>query len=198
MSDPIAIASGTRYAGDGERVAVMFPGGDYSPARPLLHFARSMLVQRGWTVQEIWWQLPADLADSDLRGSDPPVEEWVCDRVTAAVDAEGEACKLIVGKSLGSLAAEVAAERTIPAVWLTPLLYNDRVLHALERSRARTLLVGGSADTLWDSAAARRLPHEVLEFQDADHWVELSGDALGSLELLRRVIGSIEDFINRL
>ena len=51
MPDPIAITSGTRYAGDGERVAVMFPGGDYSPARPLLHFARSMLVQRAWTVQ---------------------------------------------------------------------------------------------------------------------------------------------------
>ena len=176
----------------------MFPGGDYSTARPLLHFARNVLLQHGWTVQEIQWQVPADLAESDLRGSDPPVEEWVCDRVTAAIDAEGEACKLVVGKSLGTLAADIIAERNIPAVWLTPLLYNYRVLHALERSRARALLVGGAADSLWDSAAARRLPHEVLEFPDADHWMELSGDALGSLDLLRRVTESIEDFISRL
>ncbi|GGP56526.1 hypothetical protein [Streptomyces melanogenes] len=137
MPDPSPFAVPTRFDGAPDRVVVVIPGVGYSPARPLLHFARSVLLQHGWTVQELWWQIPDGFS------------EFTVD--TEAVDAEAGACRLVVGKSLGSLACDIAADRDIPAAWLTPILTNDHVAAALRRATEPTLLVGGSADKLWDS-----------------------------------------------
>jgi hypothetical protein len=33
---------------------MMLPGRGYSPAAPLLHYATMLLVERGWTVHQVW------------------------------------------------------------------------------------------------------------------------------------------------
>ena len=53
---------------------------------------------------------------------------------------------VLIGKSLGTYAAALAAERGLPAIWLTPLLTSDWVVDGLRRSTAPFLLVGGTAD----------------------------------------------------
>ena len=45
----------------------------------------------------------------------------------------------VVGKSLGSLAADLAADRGLPAVWLTPLLGAEHVVRAVARTTAPTV-----------------------------------------------------------
>jgi hypothetical protein len=45
--------------------------------------------------------------------------------VASVLDAVGGA-PLVIGKSLGSHAAALTAEHGLPAVWLTPLLLDDR------------------------------------------------------------------------
>jgi hypothetical protein len=60
---------------------------------------------------------------------------------------------LILAKSLGSYATAWASNRRYPAIWLTPVLTDDFVAEALARYSAAALLVGGTRDSLWDSAA---------------------------------------------
>lgn len=45
-----------RFEGDPSRVVIVLPGVRYTPARPLLHYARSVALAHGWTVQEVWWE----------------------------------------------------------------------------------------------------------------------------------------------
>ncbi|MFF0015888.1 alpha/beta hydrolase [Streptomyces sp. NPDC005374] len=194
MPDPSPFAVPTRFDGARDRVAVVVPGVGYSPARPLLHFARNVLVQHGWTVQELWWQVPDDFMQLAVEDR----IAWVERQVTQAVDAEAGACRLLVGKSLGSLACGVAADRNIAAAWLTPLLSTDHVVRALQRAEAPTLLIGGSADKLWDSRIAESLRHDVLEVPSADHALELADDAVGSVGVLGQVVSRLERFIGSL
>lgn len=194
MPAPSPFAVPTRFDGARDRVAVVVPGVGYSPARPLLHFARNVLVQHGWTVQELWWQVPDDFTQLAVEDR----VAWVERQVTQAVDAEAGACRLLVGKSLGSLACGVAADRNIAAAWLTPLLNIDHVARALQRAEAPTLLIGGSADKLWDSRIAESLRHDVLEVPSADHSLELADDAVGSVDVLRQVVSRLERFIGPL
>lgn len=191
MSDPVPFSMPTRFDGGRGRVAVVVPGVGYSPARPLLHFARSVLLQHGWTVQELWWRIPDGFAQFTV---DDRIA-WVERQVAEAIEAESGACRLVVGKSLGSLACGVTADRNIPAAWLTPLLTIDRVAAALRRTTEPTLLVGGSADTLWDSRIAASLRHDVLEVPSADHGLELADDAAGSVDVLRQVVSRLDHFI---
>ena len=101
------------------------------------------------------------------RTQDPT--EWTRARLEAAI-AFADADELaVIAKSLTTRAAGVAAERGIPAVWLTPLL-NDPVSVELLRVRtARALLIGGTADQAWDGALARELSDDVVELDGADH-----------------------------
>ncbi|MFI1105194.1 alpha/beta hydrolase [Streptomyces melanogenes] len=194
MPDPVRFTVPTRFDGDRDRVAVVVPGVGYSPARPLLHFARSILLQHGWTVQELWWQIPERFSQFSV---DDRID-WVERQVTEAVDAEAGACRLLIGKSLGSLACGIAADRSIPATWLTPVLTIDHVTAALQRATEPTLLIGGGADKLWDSQVARSLGHEFLEVPSADHGLELADDAGGSVEILRQVVSRLDRFIGSL
>ena len=100
----------------------------------------------------------------------------------------------MIGKSIGSNAAVLAAERSLPAVWLTPLLTFPWIVAALERATAPVLLIGGTADKMWDGVAARRLSPDVFEVEQADHR-RRARTARRLIAVLGRVVQAIEQFL---
>ena len=176
----LGVAEGRAYDGDG-RVAVVLPGAHYLPGFPLLWFVREALQQRGWGVLEVW----AEVEDGADRGA------WVAELARAALArTEDASARLLVAKSISSLAAGLPEAAALPAIWLTPLLNLDEVLTALRRRSVRDLVVGGSEDDPhWIGSAARSLPRaEVLEIPGADHALQLPGDPDGTLAALARVV----------
>jgi pimeloyl-ACP methyl ester carboxylesterase len=175
---------GRLWAEDPDRVVILLPGAFYPPAAPLLWFAQDAARRQGWTVLEVWdeWDETDWIA-------------WVEERTRAALAHVAAGRRALVGKSLTSAAASIAADEHLPAVWLTPLLTEREVESALDRTTAPTLLVGGTADPVWDSAIARRVNAEVLELEGADHRLHLADDLEGSLRLLGEVTNAIDHFL---
>ena len=136
-------------AGSG-RAAVLVPGGGYPTDAPLLMFAGVAVQRRGGHVHRIAWAPPGQWDES---------HDWVRSRVEAALDetaaATGVTAPVVIGKSLGSLAAPLIADRGLAAVWFTPLLTDQPTVAALRRATAPCLLVGGTADKLWNGSVAR-------------------------------------------
>ncbi|MGC5018724.1 alpha/beta hydrolase [Micromonospora sp. DT47] len=95
------------------------------------------------------------------------------------------------------MAAPLAADHGLRAVWLTPLLRLPEVVDALGRATAPFLLVGGTADTAWDGEVARRLTPHVLEIPDADHGMMVPGPLARSAEVLGRVCTAVEEFVQQ-
>ncbi len=182
--------------GPSSRVAVVVPGSGYSPAHPLLEFGRQSLLQHGWTVQQIWWDQPRD-----GRGPDD-LAAWVCDQVRTTLGAETAADRaLVLAKSLGTLAAPVAADYGLDAIWLTPLFHRETSIAAIERNAiagARQLLVGGNADPAWDADRARTLGCDVVDFAEATHFVHVPGDAVRTVEIHLEVTRAVDAFLTRL
>ena len=148
------------------RAAVVVPGLFYSADGPLLMYAGLAVERRGGSVRRISWTVPQFGGGDDERA-------WVAARVGEAVDAvlaaTNVAAPVVIGKSLGSLAAPVAADRGLPAVWLTPILTDELTVAALRRAAPPCLLIGGTADKAWDGQLARSLTPYVLEIDGADH-----------------------------
>jgi hypothetical protein len=105
---------------------------------------------------------------------------------------------VVIGKSLGSAAAPLVAERGLAAAWLTPLLIRPDVVAALRAASAPCLLVGSSADETWSNGERPGGDAvEVVEFDGLDHSLQVEGDPLASLDVLRQVTERIGAFLGR-
>ncbi len=173
-------------------MAVVLPGLNYSIDRPALHFAYEILAAKGWSVLRVRWSAPDDAA------SDEEQRSWVQAIAQQMIDRASGQERLMVTKSLGSLAAPVALENGLPGVWLTPLLHETLVVDALTASTQPSLLVGGTADSTWDVEKAKLTGKTVLEVPGANHLLSLSDDPLGSVDVLRTVTASIWRFVSDL
>jgi hypothetical protein len=178
------------HEGDPARCAVVLPGVRYFSQAPLLWFAREAAQAAGWSVLELSERAPAD---------EEPFQ-WIRKRAASALDAASDAGTVaVIGKSLGSAAAPLVAERGLAAVWLTPLLVRPEVVAALASSSSPVLLVGSSSDPTWsDGEQPGGDSVSVLEFERLDHSLQVSGDPLASLDVLRQVTERVGAFLGRL
>jgi hypothetical protein len=169
--------------------AVVIPGRLFGPGAPLPMFAGDVAERRGVKVHRHSW------SQEPPAGIGPHLEGWICGEVEAVLAGAGSG-PLLIGKSLGTVAAAVAANRSLPAVWLTPLLTEPWAAAALARGSAPFLLVGGTADRYWDGAVARRLTPHVLEVEGADHGMYVPGPLTDSVAVLGRVVAAVEKFLD--
>ncbi|BCY08356.1 hypothetical protein L3i22_034440 [Actinoplanes sp. L3-i22] len=179
-------------------VVLLIPGHSYSAERPLLHFAGEVFAKHGWTVREVRW--PSLLPH---RGDDPDLwnrqlRSYVHDHLGRVLARETDPRIALVGKSMGCFAAAHAADRGLPAVWLTPILRLPELPADLHRSPAPFLLAGGTADPAWDPAVVRGLRRPFYEAEGADHGLEITGDPVSSVEILRQVTAAVDDFAGTL
>jgi hypothetical protein len=162
----------TRYvdfAAEGTPVGqcVVLPGRQYTPDGPLLFFAAQVALMRGWTVRQVWWDVPAHNDDAEEVA-------WVGSQLDAAV--EGYAGRvLVVAKSLGTLAAPVAAARGYDAAWLTPLLTESDAAAPLLSYPGAQFVVIGDSDPYLSHDVLNALPGEHL-LVPGDHVLPVPGD----------------------
>ena len=67
---------------------------------------------------------------------------------------------------------------------------------SLRRSTAPFLLVGGTADKLWDPILARELTPYLLEVPDADHGMYVPGRLAASAAVLGQVATAVENSLD--
>jgi hypothetical protein len=67
---------------------------------------------------------------------------------------------------------------------------------ALARAAAPCLLIGGTADKVWDGRLARSLTPHVLEIDGADHGMFVPGRLSASAAVLGQVTTAVENFLD--
>lgn len=185
----LGVCRAQMFPGSGDRAALLLPGARYVPAAPLLWFAREVLQANDWTVLQVW--------DEWDRSEDPMV--WVSDRVDAGLKHLEPRSPMLVAKSLTTLALPIAVDRSLPGVWLTPLLNREEVRSALPQVSEPTLLIGGTGDRSWDAHLAASLSRvEVCELDGADHGLQYSNDPARSIDTLKVITSRISEFIDQL
>ena len=174
------------------RSAILAPGGSNSIDVPVLMFARLAVQRRGARAHPLRWEFAASLDFTSQRQRVVSQVGEAVDELTAAIGA----APVVIGKSLGTLAAPLVADRGLSAVWFTPLLTDEPTVAALRRATAPCLLVGGTADPYWDGQTARSLAAEVVEIDGADHAMVVPGTLAESAALLGQVMTAVEDFFD--
>ena len=164
----------------GERTAVVLPGAHGGAFQPTVFYLSLTLLDAGFSVLAI---------DDEFDGEDRTETN------AEAAFAYREPA-LLAGKSRGTRAAALRPE--LPAIWLTPLLDHLAVVTALKARTGPQLLVGGTADPSWRPDVARRVRAEVVELEGADHAFAVDGDAIASVDMLRRAMEAALAFARRI
>ncbi len=189
MKVPGVFSTSFEPAGEQVGTAVLVPGRGYPPMAPLLFFTGLALLQHGWRVEHHWWDPPA-------YESDEQTMTWVREEVAGALPTSGRV--LVVGKSLGTWATPLAAERELPAIWLTPILDEPALVRPIAANPAPQLLIGGSTDEFWDSTVAGDLASDtcsVVEVPGVDHIMLAPGDVVRGAEAHVEVVRAIDGWL---
>jgi pimeloyl-ACP methyl ester carboxylesterase len=177
-----------QHEGDPSRCAVLLPGVRYFSQAPLLWFAREAAQAGGWSAVEV---------DERAPGDQEPFT-WMRAQAERALGATDAQRVVVIGKSLGSAAAPLVSERGLAAIWLTPLLTRPDVVEALAAAAAPALAIGSPEDPSWgDGELPDNDALEVLELPGLDHSLQVRGDPLASLDVLRTVTETIAAFLAR-
>ncbi len=176
------------------RSAILAPGGNYGADGPLLMYARLAVHRRGGRTRPIMWELSESPGLSQQRAQVASQVKSAIDEMTAATGT----APVVIGKSLGSLAAPVVADHGLAAVWFTPLLTDGPTVAALRRATGPCLLAGGTADQNWNGQTARSITPHIVEIEGADHGMFVPGQLAASATVLGQVITAVEDFLDRI
>jgi hypothetical protein len=173
---------------------VVIPGLRHGSGAPLPMYAGDLAGSRGATVHRHDW---VGRPPRPMEAFAPAARRWVVAQISPLLDRIGGR-PLLIGKSLGGNAAWLAAERDLPAVWLTPVLEAPEMVTALGRATAPFLLVGGTADRGWVGPVARRLTPHVFEVDGADHGMYVPGPVTASIAVLAQVVDAVAEFFDEI
>jgi len=195
-----------------DQVGLVLPGLRYTCQMPLLYYASRVLLARHadvlW-VEQAYHLLPGfqQLWGVPLPGSEH--ERRLFDDAAAAYRAVLRQSSYqrvaVIGKSLGTLSMShlLTSEPALAdarAVWLTPLLRDERVCVALRKAPQPSLIVIGSADGSYEPALLDEIRasdrRRVLVIDGADHSLEIRNDMTRSLHVLGQVMDAIESFLS--
>jgi hypothetical protein len=175
-----------------QREVLTIPARRYGPYTPLLMFGSGAAEERGARVHTMTWQRMDELKAIPFEKWGP----WAHAQVATVLDDLAPAQPMLIAKSLGTHAARLAAERNLPAVWLTPLLTDDALVSGLKAANAPFMLIGGTEDTFWDGRVARALTPHVLEIEGANHGMYVPGPLARSAAVLGQVVTAVEEFLD--
>lgn len=166
--------------GDGEPAVVLVPGARYTAAHPLFATLTELLREEGIAWVSISWT--GEVAGNALAVWRPIVDAAVGEALELAASNA-----VVVAKSVGTIAVESSRMIDRRGVWWTPTVspaadvsgFGQAVRGPLSKRSVPDLVIGGSADPLWDRAGIAA-QHQVLEFAGANHSLEVPDDQAAS------------------
>ncbi len=181
------------------RLAVVLPGAGYSYREPLLRYGIQVLLKKNYQV----------LALDKLYGDDP---EWrsISSEQEARAVVEQDTIKIfdqikekfpqpleiLFGRSLGTFAMACLLEKDLvrpqQIIWQTPALGNKWTV--MKDCKIPGFGILGTADYYYEKAIAH-LPTNQIVIENADHSMEIPGDPIQSIEILKKIFLALDQWI---
>ena len=182
-----------------DRLVIVLPGAGYTTQAPLLHFTTGVFYSKGFDVLHINYQFSrqemAALNEKDFASD-------VQQTIENATKGKKYSKYYVVAKSIGTIALSNLQDhptlKEAKLVWLTPLLQRSDVFNAMVRSENKGLCMIGDKDSCYIEERFKKLKNNqnlILNVvEGGNHSLELDNEPIKSIEILKNIISTINDF----
>ena len=190
-----------------DHLALLLPGYGYTLDMPLFYYAEKLLLERGWDVLRVEYAYNTRPEFQTLPKSER--DRWLLADTTAAWRAGlGQRTYervVLIGKSLGTMAmghllTMVDPHPNVGAVWLTPLLGEERLRQQIQQYGGPSLFVIGTADPHFEPVVLEKMQvatiGEAVVVRNADHGMDIPGDQVASVRAVERVVEALGRFLS--
>lgn len=201
------IVSNLFFNSNGESLAIFFPGVGYNNDMPLLYYPTELMSQRNIDILRVDYKYneKEEFANTTFEEK----KEWI--RADAITSVENILKKkeykkiIIVCKSIGTIAgvetlSAIDKLQKAEVIWLTPLCHNEEIVNRLNSIENRSLIIIGTGDKCFVQQNLDKLKekgnYEVMEIPDADHSLEIKGDTIRSVQVMKEILLGIQEFID--
>lgn len=189
-----------------EKLAIMYPGLRYSCDKPLLYYTTELLLSRGYDVLQFWSNY-GSTGFNQLSQAEQTVQLIQDGQalLNSGTQSGTYSQLLLCGKSLGTLTmAFILNENqnltSAATIWFTPLIHLPPVSQAILKIEAPAFVAGSQADSTFSSGPADQITSmsgaTTFVIDQADHSLEIPGDALNSLQILNQIMVKLSEFIS--
>jgi hypothetical protein len=189
-----------------EKLAIVFPGRGYTSQGPLLHYTINLLLENRVNVLSVDYAYWNNLEFNRLDWDDK--KKWlfadVEEAFKAAVDNIDAEPRILVGKSLGTLAMghlldTFSSTRKTTAIWHTPLVKMPHLVRQITKHKPHSLFVIGTADPHYDreilDEVKAAISGRLIVIEEANHSMEVPGGVQDSLKVMTEIIDGIRQFL---
>ncbi|PLR70786.1 alpha/beta family hydrolase [Bacillus sp. UMB0728] len=182
-----------------DSLAIILPGAGYTVQAPLLHFCTGLFYSKGYDVLHLNYSFNRK-EQAALSGEG--LAEAVRLVIDDALKNKGYKQYFIVAKSIGTMALPYLLKdqsfQDAKAVWMTPLLQKEFVLNSMGADNHKGLCIIGDQDPFFTWERIERIKENpnlsIKVVEGGDHSLELSGDPIQSIDLLKNIISDIQHF----
>lgn len=185
------------------RLVIVLPGGGYGPQGPALRFPVLALEQRGFCESMVvtYPSIPVGTTDTGTLLTDAIAEQVLPTLHGTSADEVVFVAKSLGTRALAGLCSRMPSDRSMAALWLTPLFEVPEVRDRAAASDIRSLIVAGSADPYHDQfgfdSVAAALDASTLLVPDADHALEIPGDVQATIRAMESLSRAVLEFTAR-
>lgn len=181
------------------KLAVVLPGAGYSFREPLLKYSIQILLKKQFRVLALDKVYGEDPKWRSLKSEDEARKVVEDDTIQVFKQIQNkfvEPIELLLGRSLGTYAIACLLEKEIvkpkKIVWQTPALGNKWL--TMRDCAIPGFGIVGTADYYYQQVI-ENLPKDRIIIENADHGMEIPGDPVQSIEVLRKVILATEEWL---
>ncbi|MFW9801355.1 MAG: hypothetical protein ACFFFC_01800 [Candidatus Thorarchaeota archaeon] len=195
-----------KLKGFGDKIALVFPGRGYTSQGPLLHYTISLLLENRVSVLSVDYAYWNNQDFNSLEWEDR--QRWLYSDVEeaykAAIDQIDAEVRVLVGKSLGTLAIghlldTFSETRNCKVIWHTPLIKMPHLVMQITKYHPNSIFIIGTSDSHYDKDILNQVKSatagNLVVVDDANHSMEVPGGVSDSLGVMNEIIEGIRQFM---
>lgn len=181
---------------DPKGIIIVFPGAGYSCMGPCLYYPSGALYEKGYELLNIEYDFRKERLKDNSRDTYRDFLKFLLSEIFKLNLPHN---KVALCKSIGTriFTSEISKEFS-KAILLTPCLTDDFVFEEMKLLEDKCLFVIGDRDPFYIEDRVTELQQNglpALIIKDADHGLDIDYDLNRSLDEMKRIISTVEDFV---